>query len=135
MGRSVDSKVVLVVDDEPFARLLAVQVFLDEGYTVLEAADAAEALAILEANDDISLLFTDINMPGDLDGVDLIERVRESRPEIALVATSGHGHPVAARVPASAAFLAKPYMVHTLSETVRQLAATRGCAEKPQDDS
>lgn len=123
MGSSCGSEVVLVVDDEPFARLFAVQVFLDDGYTVLEASDAAEALDVLDANDDVSLLFTDINMPGELDGLGLIECVHHSRPEIRIVATSGHAAPAAGRMPAHAAFSRKPYMVHTLSETIRQLAA------------
>ena len=128
MGCRADSKVALVVDDEAFARLLAVQVFLDEGYTVLEASDAAEALDALDGNDDVSLLFTDINMPGDLDGVALIERVRHCRPGVAIVATSGHGEHVANLIPPDTAFLTKPYLVQMLSDTIRQLQPAEGRA-------
>ena len=123
MGSGIVSKVVLVVDDEAFARLLAVQVFLDEGYTVLEASDAAEAMDVLQQNDDVSLLFTDIHMPGSVDGVGLIEFVRRQRPQIAIVATSGHGGVGADCIPEGAAFLPKPYLVHTLSTLIRELNA------------
>src|SRR4028119_2060838 len=85
MVRCVDSKVVLVVDDEVFARLLAVQIFLDQGFTVLEAENAEEALDVLDRNDDVCLLFTDISMPGGLDGLQLIERVRQDWPHISCI--------------------------------------------------
>lgn len=125
MGCRFNSKVALVVDDEAFARLLAVQVFLDRGFTVLEAADAAEALDVLDCNDDVSLLFTDISMPGELDGVDLIERVRDSRPEIAILVTSGHAQPLTDRIPRDAPFLPKPYPVHCLDEAIKSASGTQ----------
>lgn len=116
-------KVALVVDDEAFARLFAVQILLDQGYIVLEAADAVEGLEILEAEHDVSVLFTDISMPGDLDGLDLIDRARHDRPDLALLVTSGHGEPADHRLPAGACFLAKPYTAHALSEAIRSAAA------------
>src|SRR5688572_2603170 len=97
-------KVALVVDDEAFARLFAVQILLDQGYIVLEAADAAEGLEILEAEHDVSVLFTDISMPGDLDGLDLVDQARRDRPDISLLVTSGHGVPAGDRLPAGAHF-------------------------------
>lgn len=118
MGCMLDNKVALVVDDEAFARLIAVQVFLDREFTVLEAADVAEALDVLDCNDDISLLLTDITMPGQLDGLDLIDHVRDSRPDIAIIVTSGQTQPTAGRIPAEAPFLPKPYMVHCLDEAI-----------------
>ena len=115
-------KVALVVDDEAFARLFAVQILLDQGYIVLEAADAAEGLELLESEHDISVLFTDVSMPGEMDGLDLLELVRTDRPEIALLVTSGHAPPDFERLPDNAHFLAKPYTAHALSEAIRAAA-------------
>lgn len=70
-------KIALVVDDEVFARLLAVQILLDEGCIVLEADDAEQGLKVLGQNDDVTLLFTDISMPGAMDGLALAGTVRE----------------------------------------------------------
>ena len=112
-------KVALVVDDEAFARLFAVQILLDQGYIVLEAADAEEGLDLLQTEHDVSVLFSDINMPGDLDGLDLIDRARSERPDITLVVTSGHAMPADHRLPEGACFLAKPYTAHALSEAIR----------------
>jgi two-component system, response regulator PdtaR len=117
--------VVLVVDDEVFARLFAVQIFLDQGFTVLEAIDAEECLAVLDRNDDVELLFTDIGMPGAMDGLALMDRVRALHPTIALVATSGQAPPAAGRISEDSRFLAKPYTAHALMSLVREILAVR----------
>ena len=119
MVRCVDSKVVLVVDDEVFARLLAVQIFLDQGFTVLEAENAEEALDVLDRNDDVCLLFTDISMPGGLDGLQLIERVRQDWPHISCIATSGRVDPRLCNLPGTAGFIPKPYTAHHLMQAIR----------------
>src|SRR6476469_2436834 len=82
-------RVALVVDDEAFARLHAVQILLDQGFIVLEAADAGEALAMLDSEDDVSLVLTDISMPGPRDGLQFTEVVRKERPERQTVVASG----------------------------------------------
>jgi CheY-like chemotaxis protein len=120
--------VVLVVDDEVFARLFAIQIFLDEGFTVLEAADAEEGLSVLERNEDVGLLFTDINMPGPLDGLALAKRVRDTHPDIALVATSGCMAPGDEALPWGSRFIAKPYTAHALMTTIRELVHRPGPA-------
>lgn len=112
------SRVVLVVDDEVFARLLAVQIFLDQGCTVLEAENAEEALDVLDRNDDVALLFTDINMPGAMDGLQLIGRVGQEWPHIQCVATSGRVDPRLCTLPGGARFLPKPYTAHHLLEAI-----------------
>lgn len=117
----VNPRIVLVVDDEVFARLFAVQIFLDEGFTVLEAADAEEGLQMLEANDDVGLLFTDISMPGAMDGLGLIDQVRRERPDVSFVATSGRVMPPGDLLPNRARFLPKPYTAHALMTTIRDL--------------
>ena len=119
---AVNPRIVLVVDDEVFARLFAVQIFLDQGFTVLEAADAEEGLDMLDANDDVGLLFTDISMPGAMDGLALIEQVRRERPDIAFVATSGRVVPPRDVLPNSARFLPKPYTAHALMTMIRDVA-------------
>jgi CheY-like chemotaxis protein len=119
MEIATDYKVVLVVDDEVFARLLAVQIFLDQGFTVLEAEDAGQAIEVLDRNDDIGLLFTDISMPGDMDGLRLIDHVRDQRPQIRCIATSGRVDPNLAACPGTARFLAKPYTAFTLMEAIQ----------------
>jgi CheY-like chemotaxis protein len=121
MESVTDYKVVLVVDDEVFARLLAVQIFLDQGFTVLEAEDAEQAIEVLDRNDDIGLLFTDISMPGDMDGLRLIDHVREQRPQVRCISTSGRVEPNLGAIPGTVRFLAKPYTAFTLMEAIQGL--------------
>lgn len=127
-----DCRIVLVVDDEVFARLFAVQIFLDEGFTVLEAADAEEGLEVLENNDDVGLLFTDISMPGDMDGLGLISRVRAERPDLAFVATSGQVVPEDELLPLGAHFLPKPYTAHALMSAIREVSSRPRIATRLQ---
>jgi len=119
METATNYKVVLVVDDEVFARLLAAQIFLDQGFTVLEAEDAEQALYVLDRNDDVGFLFTDISMPGDMDGLSLVDHVRRQRPQIRCIATSGRVDPNLRRFPAAVRFLAKPYTAFTLMEAIQ----------------
>jgi two-component system, response regulator PdtaR len=79
---------VLIVDDEPLIRQVASDVLEEEGFDVVEAADAEEALSVLRARNDVGVLFTDVNMPRALDGLDLAELVNERWPAINLVITS-----------------------------------------------
>jgi CheY-like chemotaxis protein len=130
MSASVDTNVVLVVDDEIFARLLAVQVLLDSGFTVLEAENAGEGLAMLDRNDDVGLLFTDISMPGEMDGLGLIARVRAHNPAIAMVVTSG-GAPPRPDSLAGAPFLAKPYTAGALLAAIAEAIGTATAPPAP----
>ena len=72
--------VVLVVEDEPLLRMLAVEVVEEAGFIAIEARDADEAVVLLESRSDITLLFTDINMPGSMDGLKLAHAVRDRWP-------------------------------------------------------
>ena len=103
------SGVVLVVDDEPLIRMNAADMLMDAGWTAIEAADAAEALALLAAHPEVTVLFTDINMPGDMDGLDLARRVHDLRPDVHLIVTSGKMRPRRDELPGSGEFLGKPY--------------------------
>lgn len=116
------SKIALIVDDEIFARLMVIQILMEDDYCVLEASDAAEALDVLDRNDDIDLLITDIGMPGEIDGVGLARTVLSQRPQIATILTSGCTTPSKDEMPDGARFLAKPYTAHTLKCMVRELS-------------
>src|SRR6266480_5078418 len=82
-------RIVLVVEDEMLLRMRAVDMVEDAGYTSVEAVDADEALVILESRSDIELLFTDIQMPGSMDGLELAHAVHERWPLIKIILVSG----------------------------------------------
>jgi CheY-like chemotaxis protein len=100
--------VVLVVEDEMLLRMRAVDMVEDAGYTPLEAVDADEAVAILESRSDIALLFTDIQMPGSMDGLGLAHSVRDRWPPIKIILVSGQVAPTAIDIPADSRFFGKP---------------------------
>jgi CheY-like chemotaxis protein len=106
---SRSKNVVLVVDDEPFIRMNAMDMLEDAGFSVLESADADDALSVLAKHPEIGVLFTDINMPGTMDGLDLARRVHELRPAVHLIITSGKVRPSVAEIPDSGQFIEKPY--------------------------
>ena len=114
------NRVALVVDDEPFARLSALQVLIDQAYHVLEAADAAEALDLLDRNDDISVVVTDINMPGSMDGLTMARHLRTRHSGMALVVASGAVRPALDELPHGTGFLQKPYAAQALLRCVRE---------------
>ena len=101
-------------------RMLAADSLEDSGYRVLEAADAAEALRILEEHDEVSVLFTDVNMPGSVDGVELARMVHRRWPDLRIIVTSGRDRPP---VPDDSLFLPKPYrpreVAHVIEELIR----------------
>jgi len=80
----------VVVEDEMMLRMRAVDMVEDAGYTPLEALDAAEAVAILESRSDVALLCTDIQMPGQMDGMGLAHAVHERWPTIGIIVVSGN---------------------------------------------
>ena len=105
---------VLVVEDELFVRLMAVDAIEDAGYVAIEAEDGDKALAMLDGRDDIDILFSDIKMPGTLDGLALVQKVRERWPSMPIILTSGHLYADDINMPASVPFLQKPYRAGTL---------------------
>src|ERR1700726_811220 len=100
--------VVLVVEDEMLLRMRAVDMVEDAGFTPLEAVDADEAVAILESRSDIALLFTDIQMPGSMDGLKLAHAVRQRWPPIKIILVSGQLRLANADIPADSRFFGKP---------------------------
>lgn len=101
----------------------AAQIFRDEGYRVLEAADATQAMEFLERHNDIKLLFTDVDMPGLMNGLQLAEEARRRWPPIGLVVVSGRCDITAETLPAGAVFLAKPYLSEVALQITEQLTA------------
>jgi two-component system, response regulator PdtaR len=112
---------VLVVDDDFLVRMNAVDIFEDAGLTVYEAGNADEAIDILESHRDILLLFTDINMPGSMDGLGLAQHVSERWPSVSLIVTSGRVDLRTARLPPQGVFVAKPYRADQILREMRQM--------------
>ncbi len=100
--------VVLVVEDEMLLRMRAVDMVEDAGFTPVEAVDADEAVAILESRSDIALLFTDIQMPGSMDGLKLAHAVRERWPPIKIILVSGQLKLANIDIPTDSRFFGKP---------------------------
>lgn len=101
--------VVLVVEDEPLIRMAAVAMIEDMGYEVVEAIGADEAIVLLEARPDIRVVFTDIEMPGSMDGLKLVHAIRQRWPPVVLIVASGRLTPLASEMPQGTVFLQKPY--------------------------
>lgn len=111
---------LLIVEDEMFIRMVAVDALEERGFSITEAGDAQEALAILERTPGIALLFTDINMPGDIDGMDLAIEVAKRWPHIGIIVTSGGVRLTSAQIPDSGIFLPKPYATQHLVDLVQE---------------
>lgn len=114
--------VILIVEDELLIRMHAVEM-IEETFDVVEAGNADEAIAILEARLDITVVFTDIQMPGSMDGLKLATAVRDRWPPIKIVATSGHVKVGAGDLPQGSRFLRKPYSPAEIMNTLRELTA------------
>lgn len=110
-GRSIE---ILVVEDDLLVRMVATDILVDAGYRVIEARDASEALTLLEARGDLRAMFTDCNMPGEIDGLTLARLVQRRWPAIRVIVTSGKIRPEESDLPPCAQFLAKPYRASTL---------------------
>jgi len=116
------SPLVLVVEDEFLVRMHAVSLLEEAGFGVLEAANADDAIALLESRKDIRVVFTDINMPGSMDGLRLAHAIRNRWPPVELVLTSGRWRVHNKEMPERGLFHSKPYRPSELIEMVRSLA-------------
>lgn len=115
--------VVLVVEDEALVRLDIVMQLEEEGFTVREADNADAAIKILEADKSISILFTDIDMPGSMDGLRLSRAVRDRWPPVKIVVTSGHRKVEITDLPDGSVFHSKPYRHADVIASFRELTA------------
>ena len=121
MTQENERPVVLIVEDEPLVRMLGADVLEEAGFEVVEAFNGDEALEMLEARPDIDVLFTDVNMPGSLDGLDLARVVHARRPDIKLLIASGQVRLSEDQIPDAGRFLAKPYGPDAIIRHVREL--------------
>ncbi|HZZ90411.1 MAG TPA: response regulator [Caulobacteraceae bacterium] len=112
---------VLLVDDEALVRETAAERLRADGMQVLEAAAGAQALALLAEHPEIDVLFTDVRMPGGMDGVALACEVRRTHPRLHLILTSGRWTHAGDEVPDGAVFLQKPYSLDAVAQLVQQL--------------
>jgi CheY-like chemotaxis protein len=113
---------VLVVEDEFLVRMNAVALLEEAGFGVLEAASADDAIELLESRKDIRIVFTDINMPGSMDGLRLAHAIRNRWPPIELLLTSGQMRVRTEDMPERGRYLSKPYDPSELVRMVRSLA-------------
>jgi CheY-like chemotaxis protein len=124
MSESRSSALVMVIDDDVLERMGASYMFSDAGYRVLEAGSADEALRLLELNADIGLLFTDVSMPGSMNGSDLAHQVAARWPRIGIIVTSGRPRPEA--LPLGSQFHAKPYEPTNVLRHAREMTISLG---------
>ena len=112
---------VLIVEDDPMINMAAVDAIVDQGYLALSAANADDALVVLAAHPEIEVLFTDIKMPGSIDGLVLARLTHREHPLIDIVIASGNLRPPADEMPAGAAFLPKPYSAKQIADVLHKL--------------
>lgn len=114
---------ILVVEDEALIRMFMADVLSDAGFRVVEAVNADEALLMLAARSDVSVLVTDVRMPGTIDGLVLARTVADRWPDIGILVCSGHAQPTDGGLPVGAVFLHKPYRAEVLVTAVERLNA------------
>jgi CheY-like chemotaxis protein len=116
------SRLALVVDDDPIIRMDAGDILTDAGFQTQEASNVSEALEMLETmGDDIQLLFTDVQMPGDQNGFDLARKCATRWPHISMVVASGQLSPKADELPKQAAFISKPFSAQVVYDRLQQI--------------
>jgi CheY-like chemotaxis protein len=122
MGHSASRRpVVLIVEDEFLLRMDAADMIAAAGFEAIAAANADEAIEILEARRDVTVIFTDIQMPGSMDGLKLARAVRGRWPPIKIIATSGHARVRETDLPEGGRFLCKPYSPMQITDLLREV--------------
>lgn len=114
---------VLVVEDEQLIRMDTVSSLEAAGFSVFEAKHAADAIRCLELHKEIRLIFTDVNMPGSMDGVALAHYVRGRWPPVKIIVTSGFANVREGDLPAGALFVEKPYHPPHIANKMSELLA------------
>lgn len=119
----VQPPTILVVEDQPLLLIHVQFAFEDAGYRVVQASSADEALVALERHPEIRVIFTDVTMPGTLDGAALATRVSETHPHVAVLVTSGDQSYVPDNLPAGVRFVPKPYSGHMIVRMISEEVA------------
>ena len=115
------SIIVLVVEDEPLIRMEVVDELSDRGFTVFEAAGSREAIELLWRHPEIQILFTDIDMPGGMDGLMLAAAVRDRWPPIKIIVTSGNQSVDLDDIPTESRFFSKPHRPDAVAAAMREM--------------
>jgi two-component system, response regulator PdtaR len=123
MSTVAERPVVLIVEDDFLLRMDAVDIVKAAGFEPVEAGDADEAIAILESDLNIHVVFTDVQMPGTMDGLKLARFVRDRWPPIKIVATSGRVRLSEDDLPEGGRFLPTPYRPEQIIATLRELTS------------
>jgi CheY-like chemotaxis protein len=118
---AVNRPVILIVEDDFLIRMGAVEMIEAAGFAIVEAANADEAMVILEVRLDVTVAFTDIQMPGSMDGLKLAAAIRGRWPPIKIVATSGRVNVRTNDLPEGGLFLPKPYNSAEIVRTLREV--------------
>ncbi|SDO09275.1 Response regulator receiver domain-containing protein [Afipia sp. GAS231] len=113
--------IVLIVEDEVLLRWTAVAIVEAAGFDVVEAGTGIEAISLLEKRSDIRTVFTDVEMPGSIDGIQLAHLIKTRWPSIGIMATSGQLRLREDDLPVGARFLHKPYAVANLTDALKEL--------------
>ncbi|MEH2472743.1 CheY-like chemotaxis protein [Nitrobacteraceae bacterium AZCC 2161] len=116
------SSLVLVVEDDALLRMHAAEMIEEAGFRVIEAQNADEAIRLLESRMDIRIVFTDVDMPGSMNGLKLAHAVANRWPPIRIVATSGHFNIRDGDLPTGGRFIAKPYRSNQVISALHELA-------------
>ena len=122
LGTTNDPPIVFLVEDELLVRMTAADELEEAGFKVLEAANADVALKVLESHsDEVVVLFTDVHMPGSMDGMELAEQVHARWPHVRILISSGYARPHQNEIPDDGRFMPKPYHAETLVRHVYEL--------------
>jgi DNA-binding NtrC family response regulator len=113
--------IVLIVEDEALVREIAADVLRDAGFQVFEASNGHDALTLLASNPHIRVLFTDINMPGSIDGLMLASMASVRWPDLAIIVSSGNSSFESETLPGSSIFISKPYEFGRVIRLVREM--------------
>ena len=124
MGESIDYRqyAVLVVEDDPILMMEAMELVEDAGLTAYGARNAEAAIGLLERHIDIRILFSDVEMPGSMDGLKLARAVRDRWPPVTIIMTSGRAKVTADDMPENGMFFAKPYPPTEIIQTLNRIA-------------
>jgi CheY-like chemotaxis protein len=114
---------VIVVEDEAIVRMDIAMSLQDKGFMVLEASNADEAIGLLDAHPEIRLMFTDIDMPGSMDGLKLAKAVRDRWPPVKIIIASGHRELRDDLLPIEGKFFSKPYDQARIISAMREMLA------------
>jgi DNA-binding NtrC family response regulator len=121
LPRALLQSTVLVVEDDEVLRMCAVEVVTDAGFMPVEATNADEAVVILESRSDIALVFTDIQMPGSMDGLGLARTVHDRWPAIKIILVSGRVEVPECERPVNSRFFQKPFAMKQIIEGIQDM--------------